>query len=593
MYNIVINSLEDFMNKLVVNTKNDKMRDFLRYVDSRDTYFTSDDSIEEINNSKNVWAGFAYQVFLDGINGHELSTREETFLDAYFTKYILTQDNLTLLEKNLKGLYLKHRLSSDFKYNHVLDENRSIMHPEFEKGLKEYVTTIEGLVSLIMGEDVKVDLIETNEEHPNKNITYNDKTKTFTLDEKFISDVYYDMLTENNTITTTFEKVHMMCIEMEIAKLNKVKKEDISLTALVYTLEDYLYSKGSKNTKVGKAYAELFDSIIANKRIELDAKEEAFIKVASANWLYSESEYKADNLILRNYLNDVLIQNNNAPHIRRDARYISGIEYPEEVFITMFNMYVNGLKAMPKTKLTNVTKYFARNGNALTVLDMGLILKEYDAKIAKSNDDEEKQANLENEKSKVRKVMKYIKDTVPSYQIEEKLLKYVTQEMSEEEAKKLDDEIISQCISDYGAYQDMKYRIEHMYNQLDNLASSNSVSKINYIRSKERVLSNMISRFSHIDKEIEIFLSYLGSEFEFESPEKTLVITKHDDMNKILSAIQELMGRGIVTSEKMINDSIEYGTPVLRNLTPGFKKFAQDLLAAKGVKEFKKAKSIK
>ena len=103
----------------------------------------------------------------------------------------------------------------------------------------------------------------------------------------------------------------------------------------------------------------------------------------------------------------------------------------------------------------------------------------------------------------------------------------------------------------------------------------------------------MISRFSHIDKEIEIFLSYLGSEFEFESPEKTLVITKHDDMNKILSAIQELMGRGIVTSEKMVNDSIEYGTPVLRNLTPGFKKFAQDLLAAKGVKEFKKAKSIK
>ena len=158
---------------------------------------------------------------------------------------------------------------------------------------------------------------------------------------------------------------------------------------------------------------------------------------------------------------------------------------------------------------------------------------------------------------------------------------------------KLDDEIISDCISNYGAYQDMKYRIEHMYNQLDNLASSNSLSKINFVRSKEKVLANMIDKFSHIDTEINDFLYRLGSEFEFESPKTTLVITKQDDMNKILSAIQELMGRGIVTSEKMIESSIKNGTPVLRNLTPGFKKFAEDLLAAKGVKEFKKKKSIK
>ena len=103
----------------------------------------------------------------------------------------------------------------------------------------------------------------------------------------------------------------------------------------------------------------------------------------------------------------------------------------------------------------------------------------------------------------------------------------------------------------------------------------------------------MIDKFSHIDTEINDFLYRLGSEFEFESPKTTLVITKQDDMNKILSAIQELMGRGIVTSEKMVESSIKNGTPVLRNLTPGFKKFAEDLLAAKGVKEFKKKKSIK
>jgi hypothetical protein len=581
------------MNKLVIDTKNDKMRDFLRYVENQEGYFTSDDTLAEIHNSKNIWAGFAYQVFLEKYEGKELSNREENFLNAYFEKYILSAKELTKLEKDLKGLYLKHRLSDDYPLNHVLNENKEPIYPVFENGVKEYATTIEGLVSLIMGEDIKVEVVEKEEGKTTKDLVYNDKTKTFTLDKKFIEDVYYNMLTNYYSITDTFQKVHEMCIEVELAKLNKVKKEDISLTALVYTMEDYLYSKGTKNTKVSKAYAELFDSIIANKQIDLDAREAALLKICSANWLYSDSEYKANNPIMRGYLNDELIKNNNAPHIRRDARFLSGVEYPEEVFVTMFNMYVNGLKTMPKTKLTNVTKYFAINGNALTVLDMGLILKEYDSKIVKAKDDEEKQIKLEIEKGKVKKVLKYIKDTVPSYKIEEKLLKLVTQDLAEEDAVKLDDEIISDCISNYGAYQDMKYRIEHMYNQLDNLASSNSLSKINFVRSKEKVLSNMIDKFSHIDTEINDFLYRLGSEFEFESPKTTLVITKQDDMNKILSAIQELMGRGIVTSEKMIESSIKNGTPVLRNLTPGFKKFAEDLLAAKGVKEFKKKKSIK
>lgn len=593
MYNIVINSLENFMNKLVIDTKNDKMRDFLRYVENQEGYFTSDDTLAEIHNSKNIWAGFAYQVFLEKYEGKELSNREENFLNAYFEKYILSAKELTKLEKDLKGLYLKHRLSDDYPLNHVLNENKEPIYPVFENGVKEYATTIEGLVSLIMGEDIKVEVVEKEEGKTTKDLVYNDKTKTFTLDKKFIGDVYYNMLTNYYSITDTFQKVHEMCIEVELAKLNKVKKEDISLTALVYTMEDYLYSKGTKNTKVSKAYAELFDSIIANKQIDLDAREAALLKICSANWLYSDSEYKANNPIMRGYLNDELIKNNNAPHIRRDARFLSGVGYPEEVFVTMFNMYVNGLKTMPKTKLTNVTKYFAINGNALTVLDMGLILKEYDSKIVKAKDDEEKQIKLEIEKGKVKKVLKYIKDTVPSYKIEEKLLKLVTQDLTEEDAVKLDDEIISDCISNYGAYQDMKYRIEHMYNQLDNLASSNSLSKINFVRSKEKVLANMIDKFSHIDTEINDFLYRLGSEFEFESPKTTLVITKQDDMNKILSAIQELMGRGIVTSEKMVESSIKNGTPVLRNLTPGFKKFAEDLLAAKGVKEFKKKKSIK
>ena len=43
----------------------------------------------------------------------------------------------------------------------------------------------------------------------------------------------------------------------------------------------------------------------------------------------------------------------------------------------------------------------------------------------------------------------------------------------------------------------------------------------------------------------------------------------------------------------MVKDSIMYGTPILRDITPGYKKFAEDVLAGKGVKEFKKSKKNK
>ena len=76
------------------------------------------------------------------------------------SKYILSAKELTKLEKDLKGLYLKHRLSDDYPLNHVLNENKEPIYPVFENGVKEYATTIEGLVSLIMGEDIKVEVVE-------------------------------------------------------------------------------------------------------------------------------------------------------------------------------------------------------------------------------------------------------------------------------------------------------------------------------------------------------------------------------------------------------------------------------------------------
>ena len=74
---------------------------------------------------------------------------------------------------------------------------------------------------------------------------------------------------------------------------------------------------------------------------------------------------------------------------------------------------------------------------------------------------------------------------------------------------------------------------------------------------------------------------------------RNVVIHNPVEMNKIISIVQQLIGRGVITSEEMINDSIINGTPIIRNLNPGFKKFVEDLLASKGVKEFKTDKKRK
>ena len=587
MYNIEIRALEEFMNKLSIDTKNDKIREFLRYVGSRDTYFNEDDSSYDILKTKNVWAGYAYMVFVDKMTGKELTAREETFLNTYLNNYILNTD-IEGMEKEFKGLYLKYRLSKDFPSNNVLDEHKHAIHPDFENGLEEYRITMAHMMSLIMGEDIEIVLDEAN--GIKSTIAYNDKTKKFVINEKYLSDAYFDFVSNNCSFTENFKEIHKLAYIIELTKLHRIRKEEISTRALIYTLEDYLYSKASKNTKVAKAYNELFNSIIKNKQIDLDAQEEAFLKLASSGWLYREAEYGSSNNLVRAYINELLISNNHARHLIRDANYIDETDTHTAAFVHLFNMYVNGLKAMPKTKLTNVTKYFVRNGNALTVLDMAIILKEYDAKILKAKDDEEKQIELEDERNQVRKVMKHIKENVPSYKIEEKVLKLVTGELTDKEKAELEEVIFNECFDNYTAFQDVKYRVSHMYSQLDNLAGSNSKSKINLIRTKERIYSSMMEDFKKVEAKIMDAIYRLGGDFQFEDASRTLVITQPDDMNKILSALQELIGRGVVTSEQMVKDSIMYGTPVLRDLSPGFKKFAEDVLASKGVKEFKKSK---
>jgi hypothetical protein len=394
---------------------------------------------------------------------------------------------------------------------------------------------------------------------------------------------------------------------MELYELNNIRKNEISVTALIYTIEDYLYSKALKVNGVGKAYAALYKNTIAHKLIDVDARERAFDKLVSAFSLNINNRYGAMGDLINHHLNDLLIDNNHLRHYIADAKYFDTNNLQDDAFSKLFAMYVNGLKAMPKTKLTNVTKYFAINGNTLTVLDMNLIIKDYDHKIAKlekaienAKDEDEiisltsKKDAIEIEKNNVKKVMKYIKDRVISYQIEEKLLKYTSDEkLSKEEKTEIYDHILDLCFDNYSEYLEMKHRVKHMYDQLDNLAGSNSPSKIALIRFKESTLSKMIKAFDDLDQYLEWKKLQLSSNFEFEDASRTLVIHEVKDMDKVISLVQELIGRGVITSEKMIKDSIENGTPLMRNLNPGFKEFAQDALAAKGVKEFKKKKPKK
>ena len=55
MNGIIVNSLNNFMSNLSIDTKNDKIRDFLRYMDSKETYFSNeDDELEIINTRKTI-----------------------------------------------------------------------------------------------------------------------------------------------------------------------------------------------------------------------------------------------------------------------------------------------------------------------------------------------------------------------------------------------------------------------------------------------------------------------------------------------------------------------------------------------------------
>jgi len=600
MSGMLVKSLDNYMGSLSVNLKNEKVREFLRYMSSRDSYFLDEDTQEEILETKNMWAGFAYMTLLDSINGKELTQREESFLEKYFVEYLLIEQSVGL-ERDLKGFYTKYRLSGDYYPNKIAIDPQTqwANHPEFEEGVEEYRKTVESIISEVYGRKIEVVVEEENDLHPLAEIQYFSKANKLILNEKFVSHAYIDMLRDGYDITHAFDMIYKICTQMELTELNKVKKNEISVTALIYTIEDYLYGKALKSNKIGGVYNALYNSVLANKLIDIHARDNAFMKLITKPMFFKDNEYGITNDRLDTYFNNLLSDNNHLLHYIPDARYFDTNNLDRDAFSKLFTMYVNGLKAMPKTKLTNVTKYFVLNGNALTTLDMMVIINEYNFKIKKleTKDDQisaSKKEQLIKEKNEIAKVMNFIKENVNSYNIEQQLLELVMNEkLSSEERNKVMDVIIDRCFENYSDYLEMKHRVTHMYTQLDNLAGSNSPSKIASIRLKREILSKVMDKFSEIDELLEWKKIQLSDGFEFEDSAKNIVIHQVKNMDKVLTIVQELIGRGIITSEDMINDSIENGTPLIRNLTPGFKEFVEDALATKGVKEFRKKKNKK
>ena len=205
MNGIIVNSLNNFMSNLSIDTKNDKIRDFLRYMDSKETYFSSEDDELEIINTRNIWAGYAYLVFMDKENGIQLSDREKMFLDRYFNEYLLNE-NTTDYESDLKSMYLKYRLSENYPFNHCVDEFYNPITPYWQQGVEEYRKTIEGFISLIYGNKIELEIVDQHT-HPSISVVYNEKANKLRVAEYYFKGKYMDLL-KNGKPEVSFEQIY-------------------------------------------------------------------------------------------------------------------------------------------------------------------------------------------------------------------------------------------------------------------------------------------------------------------------------------------------------------------------------------------------
>lgn len=560
MNKVSIASMDEFMASLSIDARSEKVREFLRFKDS--TNFFEFDNEEEIMQTKNVWAGYAYLIMVENLNNEGISEREKLFIDKYFNEYLL-KTNPVGLENELKSFYLKYRISKDYEFNKTVTV----------QGYEKFKETIKALMSYMYEKNIiisydKNELVKNTEEGT---IVY--------IDDELAMYFYSEFVNINQDVGTVLNFLYELAKQIELNVLNDVKKHGTSKQSVIYTVEDYLSSKASKNTKLGKLYKELYESIIANKQIFIDSSRSANNQLLKLHTMLSTSKYENINKNIANYLSNQKIELDAIKHYYPDSKYFDVSNLEKDAFSKLYSMYIKGLKAMPKSMLTNVTKYFVVNGNELTLLDMYEIKERFNLKALKQKEPQKKQIAIERAKE-VEEVIDFVTSQSISYKIEEEIMKI---SMSKGMITR---EFIDYVYDNYVEFDDLNYRLLNAYSNLNQLAGSGSFSKVCSIRRKQEVLGAMISIYNDIALEI-MYLIEKGEYQNLVDPNKDIIVHKVSNRDKAITMLQELTGRGIISCDEMLDNSINNGIPVMMNLTPGFKEFAQQALAIKGVPSLK------
>ena len=526
--------------------RNERVKQFLRYCENSD-FFKYDDE-DEILATKNSWARFAYVMLLEKANNIPVSEREEKFLEKYFSNYLLSTSCVGI-EKNLKNVYLKYLISEYFEY----DANKEV-------AFNQFLTIISAFLDKMYEEQMNIVIDSDTCTTYMSKVIYNTKANQLSISSRYIEEMFNKYLNEGKDSKIIFEVINKINISVENAKLEDVRKHEISPRAVVYTIEEYLDAKSKQGTKLGRMYGELYVDVIANKQIYIDSYKNAFEKLKElGEELFQEEQ---DNPFY-DYLKDAENTIANIKHYYSDAKYFDTNNLENDATSKLLNIYIKGIKAMPKKYLTNVTKYFAVNGRALSVVEMDEINSKNLTNIGKQKG-EEKTRQASRHYIYVDKVTRFIEEQDYSYILEKKVKDLVL------DCKDIDGFFIRDVIQHYDSFETMKDRVLKACNHIENLASSGSKSKVESMLAKYKLLNRMVDKILDIE--------VATTEYIHVDTNKDIVILDSMDKHKTVALLQEFTGRGVVDSGFILNNSINNGEPVLRNLSPGFKTFIENVL---------------
>ena len=570
-----IYAIEEFMKTLKTDHKVEVMKDFLRF--RKDDNYFKFDSDEEIERVKNTWAAYAFEILKNGLSDEytieddaKILFLAEDFKEEYFDNYLLNNKN-TEIEGLLKNAYLKYRLTKDYKKNDVLNQHGWAKHPEYENGVEEFLKTITSLINEVYDTNIEIRVDEHNMFR--SPIKGNHKKNEVVISTHTLDSYYLDFLREGYNIDKVMNLLFEISKAIELSKLENIKRNEISEIAAIYTMEDYLESKSLKGTKLARAYSNLYHGIIANKLITINSSVEAKYQLLEIAYkLLSVENKNMNNQIALSY--DNIDKNvSDMKHYYNDVNYVTGCdedELEQEGLNKVYQLYVNGLKAMPKSHITKVTKYFAINGNALTYYDMYMNLKGIEFKILKEKDSLKKEALIK-QKEELEEVINLVTQLGHTYKIEKDIYKLVNYKKDN-----ISIELIMEVAEHPEDFKSCINRITTAYENLNQLASSGSPCKVKNILAKKAFLEKVMDKCEEIISEVN-----QGLDFD---DEKSIYLKKVTNRAKLVALLQEITGQGILAIEKELDEALVNKTPILTNLNPGFKKFAIEAINCKGAK---------